>query len=340
MHHGDRRHSPHGLGERLPRLIGVRPASLDAQQRCDRLQVVLDPVVDLADGRILGDELLLLVAQLRHVAAQHDRADAGPVVAERNRPQRHRDSASLDVGAPRRPPAHHERQRLVELALGGQDARRHLAEGLPLQLVVESHAIERGQRVGARERGDAVHVEADETVRCAGRPAAGRGRCGQIREVAGGDHAEQIVGAVVERDLLTRRGACLAQIGVPREHADRRVPPRRRGCAGSARHGRASESPRTSPATRSRRCERSGTPPAPACATGAARGRRRCPGRTASRRRPDACARPRRRSRPRWAPRSRCRRTRDLPAADRRRRGGGATRRRLRSTDPGRRRDR
>ncbi len=213
-------------------------------------------------------------------------------------------------------------------------------EGLPLQLVVESHAIEGGQRVGARERGDPVHIEADQPVRCAGRPAAGRGGCGQVGEVARGDHPEQVVGAVVERDLLTRRGARLAQIGVPREHADRQC--RLAGACAQDRHGADARGGLFEPV---RRCgiddaQRSGTPPAPACATGAARGRRRCRGRTASPRRPDACARRRRTSRPRWAPRSRCRRTRDRPAADRHRRGGGATRRRLHSIDPGRRRDR
>ena len=114
MHDGDRGDAAHRLRERLARLVGVRAARLDAQQRRDRLQVVLDPVVDLADRRVLGDELLLLVAQLGHVAAQHDRADPLAVVAERDRAQRHGDAARLDVGAPRRAAGDDERQRLVD----------------------------------------------------------------------------------------------------------------------------------------------------------------------------------------------------------------------------------
>jgi hypothetical protein len=45
------------------------PPGLEAQQRGHRLQVVLHPVVDLADGRVLGQQLLLAAAQLADVAA-------------------------------------------------------------------------------------------------------------------------------------------------------------------------------------------------------------------------------------------------------------------------------
>ena len=114
VHDGDRRDAAHGLAERVARLVGVRAARLDAQERCHRLQVVLDPVVDLADRGVLGDELALLVAHLGHVAAQHDRADALAAVAERDRAQRHRHAARLDVGAPRRAARDDERQRLVD----------------------------------------------------------------------------------------------------------------------------------------------------------------------------------------------------------------------------------
>ena len=40
----------------------VDPAGLHPQQGRDRLQVVLHPVVDLPDGRVLGDQLTFLAA--------------------------------------------------------------------------------------------------------------------------------------------------------------------------------------------------------------------------------------------------------------------------------------
>ncbi len=82
VHDGDRGHASHGLRERVPRLLGVRPPGLDPQQRRDGLQVVLHAVVDLADRRVLRDELLLLVTQLSDVAAEHDRAH--PLAPVRN----------------------------------------------------------------------------------------------------------------------------------------------------------------------------------------------------------------------------------------------------------------
>ena len=114
VHDGDRPDATHRLRQRVARLVGVGAARLDAQQRRDRLQVVLHAMVDLADRRVLGDELLLLVAQLGDVAAEHDRADALAAMPDGDRPQRHGHAPRLDVGAPRRPAGDHERQRLVD----------------------------------------------------------------------------------------------------------------------------------------------------------------------------------------------------------------------------------
>ena len=79
----DRVDPSHRLRQGVARLVGVRAPRLDAQQRRHRLQVVLDPMVDLADRRVLGDELLLLVAQLADIAAEDDCPDTGAVVFER-----------------------------------------------------------------------------------------------------------------------------------------------------------------------------------------------------------------------------------------------------------------
>ena len=114
VHDRNRAHPTHGLVERFPGLVAVRSPALDAQQRGNRLQVVLHPVVDLADGGILRDQFAFLMPHLGDVTAQHDGADALAPVADRDGAQRHRHPARLDVGAPRCPAGDHERQRLVD----------------------------------------------------------------------------------------------------------------------------------------------------------------------------------------------------------------------------------
>ena len=230
VHDGDRRHAAHRLRERFARLFGVRAARLDAQQRRDGLQVVLDPVVDLADRRVLGDELLLLVAQFGHVAAQHDRADALAAVAERDRAQRDGDAARLDVGAPRRATGHDERAA----------TRRTAASPGRMRVVTSmsdspSSSSSKPMRLNAESALGLAKVVMPSTSRrmrpSEARGAPRRGAVGrrQVGEVARRDHPEQVVGAVVERDLLPRRRAGLAEVGVAGEHADRRAVARRCG---------------------------------------------------------------------------------------------------------------
>ena len=98
-----------------PRAAVVQAAGLQPQQRGHGLQVVLHPVVDLADRRVLGHQLALAPAQLGDVAQQHQRADAlaRPAV-ERDRAQRQRVPLRLEVGPPRRLAGEHERQPLVD----------------------------------------------------------------------------------------------------------------------------------------------------------------------------------------------------------------------------------
>ena len=76
-----------------------QPAGLEAQQGRDGLQVVLHPVVDLADGGVLGQQQPVPAAQVGDVAQQHHRAGERPVVEQR-------DAADDDghVRSPRTPP--------------------------------------------------------------------------------------------------------------------------------------------------------------------------------------------------------------------------------------------
>ena len=91
----------------------VDPAGLQAQQRGHGLQVVLHPVVDLADGRVLGDQLAVAAAQVGHVAQQHQRAEVLPGRPERDRPQDQHRVVVADLGVAGHPAAEHRGERLL-----------------------------------------------------------------------------------------------------------------------------------------------------------------------------------------------------------------------------------
>ena len=75
VHDRDGAHPADGLLERRLGVRRVDPAGLQPQQRGHGLQVVLHPVVDLADGGVLGDQLAVAAAQVGHVAQQHQRPE-------------------------------------------------------------------------------------------------------------------------------------------------------------------------------------------------------------------------------------------------------------------------
>ena len=81
------------------------PPGLEAQQRRHRLQVVLHPVVDLADRGVLGDQLAVATAQLGDVAQQDQPADVLAGGAQRDGARRITvapgPSSSVSRGLPR-----------------------------------------------------------------------------------------------------------------------------------------------------------------------------------------------------------------------------------------------
>ena len=119
---------------------GGMPAGLQAQQRRDGLQVVLDPVVDLADGGILGQQEAVPPAQVADVAHEDQRAGHRAVVEQRDAAQHDRGVApSLDLLGRRQP------------GLVGQRHGRLVEAGL-----VEAHAFEPGVHAHAVQGVDGV----------------------------------------------------------------------------------------------------------------------------------------------------------------------------------------
>ena len=68
---GDRPHPALRLEQRHPPAARRQPAGLEPQQGRDGLEVVLDPVVHLPDGRVLGQQQPVEPADVGHVAQQH-----------------------------------------------------------------------------------------------------------------------------------------------------------------------------------------------------------------------------------------------------------------------------
>ena len=100
VHDGDRAHPALRLEQGGARLGLVAASGLEAQQRRDRLEVVLHPVVHLADGRLLVEDESVELAQVRDVA-QQDHDDAGDVAVVE---QRHAVEEDRHVVAAGRPP--------------------------------------------------------------------------------------------------------------------------------------------------------------------------------------------------------------------------------------------
>lgn len=67
VHDRDRTDAAHRFFEGLTAAVGLDAPGLEPEQGRHCLEVVLHPVVDLPDGRVLGHQLALATAQFGHV---------------------------------------------------------------------------------------------------------------------------------------------------------------------------------------------------------------------------------------------------------------------------------
>ena len=73
MHEGDRSDAANRFGDRCLGFLRCEPAGLQPKQRRDGLQVVLDPMVDLANGGVFREQQPIASTQLGDIA-QHQHA--------------------------------------------------------------------------------------------------------------------------------------------------------------------------------------------------------------------------------------------------------------------------
>ena len=97
VHDRDRPDATLGLGEGRPRFGRTEPPGLEPQQRRDRLQVVLHPVMDLADRRVLRQQHPVPAAEVADVTHQDHRADGLAAVEQRQDLREHGDVAAFEL---------------------------------------------------------------------------------------------------------------------------------------------------------------------------------------------------------------------------------------------------
>ena len=198
VHHGDGGHPSHRLGQGVAGLAVICPAGLQSQQCGDGLQVVLHPVMDLPDRRVLGQQRAIPPLDLRDIPNQHRRARRGATGHQRQGAQQHGRTARVDLqthaGATGQRRANVGGEFLGLEGIGDQRPGDR-DQVVALQLGVQAHAVICRQRVGAGVVHHAAHVEANETIADAG---AGP-RDGQIANIgkgALGQHLPQLLGTV------------------------------------------------------------------------------------------------------------------------------------------------
>ena len=234
MHQRDRVDPPHALRKRAPGLRDGRAAGLQAQQRGDRLQVVLHPVVDLADRGVLGQQRLVAAAQVGDVAHQHERARrvAPRAAAAAPAPASTRRGPPPPCAASACPSSAPSMRAAISAASNGSATSARVSGGQrqPDEVAGVAHPVVGRERVGAGVGDEAQRVEPDEAV------ARARARVGaDDRPRAAGRCRRRPSGTGPRRCRGRRSPAGWARgawRGWRRGRAPRR--PRRRGAPGSS----------------------------------------------------------------------------------------------------------
>ena len=223
MDGGDGGHPALGLGQGLTGLLVRGTAGLHAQQRRHRLQVVLDPVVDLPDGGVLIEQNLLTPTHLGDVTYQEHRPGTAPLERQRDGAHRQEHSPDLDLGEPGLPAHEDHGQRLIDGGTGGNDRGDGLGQQDPLQLALNPQAVEAGAPVGADVDNPPLLVQAQDAVGHARRAVADRGAGALDGEVARGGHLAQDLGDLLHLPLNDAPAPDDAHRGLPSHDGDRRT---------------------------------------------------------------------------------------------------------------------
>ena len=218
---GDGSHAPLGLGQGLAGLLVRGATCLHPQQRRDGLQVVLDPVVNLADGGVLVEQDLLAPAHLGDVTDQESRPGAAPVQCQRDGAQREEHASDLDLGEPGLPPHEDHGQSLIDGGASRNDRGDGLGELDALHLALNAQAVEAGTPVGADVDDPSLLVQAQNAVGHTRSSMADRGAGTLNGEVSHCGHLAQDVGDLLHLPLDDTSSSDDAHRGLPGDDRDR-----------------------------------------------------------------------------------------------------------------------
>ena len=181
-----------GLGESHLDGILAGATRLQAQERGDGLQVVLDAVVDFADRRVLRHEFLLVAMHLGHVAQQDDCAQSLAPVDQGQGAQGNGGGARGDFDAPGGPAHDDDGHRFIDEGPIPDHVGDFLGEHLALDVVSDAEASQAGHGVGGGLLDAPVRVEQERAVEDA-------------RNAVGGHLGGGVVGVFAVRDHLAQR---------------------------------------------------------------------------------------------------------------------------------------
>ena len=235
VHDRDRSDPADCLVERGPCLRGAEPPGLQPEQGGHRLQVVLNPVMDLPDRGVLGHQLTLAATQFGDVPDQHQGARPAPAHDQRNRTQLDHRAVSVHLGLARGAPRGHHHQRLVKRLVGCAQPGRDHAEFGSDQVGGQAEAAIGRLSVRAGVDDTARLAQPDQSVADPRRPDQHRVGAGE-RERSLRHHPGQVVGALQVGELEPARGAGRVQVGAPLDDGDHPVRPGHRNALGAHRN--------------------------------------------------------------------------------------------------------
>ena len=142
---------------------------MQAQECTHRLKIVLDPVMYLAQRRILAQERSLATPEIRDVSHQHYGAGGTTLGIQGHRAHRDAGRGIFHFRIGSHPAAGRQGESLVDGARAMPQARRQRSQIRTLQRTRKPKAAERRHRIGARESHPAMNINGDESISHAGR---------------------------------------------------------------------------------------------------------------------------------------------------------------------------
>ena len=132
--HCNRGDAANRLSERQLRFWRRDSTGLQAKQRCHSLQIVFDPVVNLANARFLGEQSAITTAKLSYITDQDHRATVVPLTLEREADRSHGTRGIFEFHAARCTSTEYESDGFIDRTGAVRKPRARDSEAHPHQI--------------------------------------------------------------------------------------------------------------------------------------------------------------------------------------------------------------